>query len=122
APLYGAMDARAQDLAIAPASGGRRKIVLATSIAETSLTIEGVRIVIDSGLSRVPHFEPDIGVTRLETQRVSRAGAAERAARSRESAFACGKRPPMAALRLSPGRRFSPPTSPAFCSISRPGA
>ena len=55
-----------------PAPPGRRKIVLATSIAETSLTIEGVRIVIDSGLARVPRYEPDIGVTRLETKRESR--------------------------------------------------
>ena len=52
------MDARAQDRAIAPAPAGRRKVVLATSIAETSLTIEGVRVVIDCGLSRVPRFEP----------------------------------------------------------------
>ena len=82
APLYGAMDARAQDLAVAPAAPGRRKIVLATAIAETSLTIEGVRIVIDGGLARVPRFEPDIGVTRLETQRVSRAGADQRRGRA----------------------------------------
>src|SRR5580704_19360833 len=54
APLYGALDGRAQDLAVAPAPAGRRKIVLATSIAETSLTIEGVRVVVDSGLMRVP--------------------------------------------------------------------
>ncbi|HLW92196.1 MAG TPA: ATP-dependent helicase HrpB, partial [Roseiarcus sp.] len=82
APLYGAMDRAAQDKAIAPSPPGRRKIVLATSIAETSLTIEGVRIVIDSGLSRVPRFEPDVGVTRLETQRVSRAGADQRRGRA----------------------------------------
>ncbi|HLJ72198.1 MAG TPA: ATP-dependent helicase HrpB [Roseiarcus sp.] len=82
APLFGAMDRAAQDKAIAPSPQGRRKIVLATSIAETSLTIEGVRIVIDSGLSRVPHYEPDIGVTRLETERVSRAGADQRRGRA----------------------------------------
>ncbi len=82
APLYGAMDARAQDRAIAPAPPGRRKIVLATSIAETSLTIEGVRVVIDSGLMRVPRFEPDIGLTRLETARVSRANADQRRGRA----------------------------------------
>jgi ATP-dependent helicase HrpB len=82
APLYGAMDARAQDLAIAPASGGRRKIVLATSIAETSLTIEGVRVVIDSGLMRVPVYEADVGLTRLETVRVSRANADQRRGRA----------------------------------------
>jgi ATP-dependent helicase HrpB len=82
APLYGAMDARAQDLAIAPAPAGRRKVVLATSIAETSLTIDGVRIVIDSGLARVPRYEPDVGITRLETVRVSRASADQRRGRA----------------------------------------
>ncbi len=82
APLYGALDARAQDLAIAPAPAGRRKIVLATSIAETSLTIEGVRVVIDSGLMRVPVYEPDVGLTRLETVRVSRANADQRRGRA----------------------------------------
>ena len=82
APLYGAMDARAQDLAVEPAPPGRRKIVLATSIAETSLTIEGVRVVIDSGLMRVPRYEPDIGLTRLETVRVSRANADQRRGRA----------------------------------------
>jgi len=82
APLYGAMDRAAQDKAVLPAPPGRRKVTLATSIAETSLTIEGVRIVVDSGLSRVPRFEPDIGVTRLETQRVSRAGADQRRGRA----------------------------------------
>ncbi len=82
APLYGALDGRAQELAIAPALKGRRKIVLATSIAETSLTIEGVRVVIDSGLMRVPVYEPDIGLTRLETVRVSRASADQRRGRA----------------------------------------
>src|SRR6516162_7105454 len=72
-PLFGALDASVQDRAIAPAAKGRRKVVLATSIAETSLTIEGVRIVVDSGLSRLPRYEPDIGLTRLETVRASRA-------------------------------------------------
>jgi len=80
--LFGALDARDQDRAIAPAPKGRRKIVLATSIAETSLTIEGVRIVIDSGLARVPRYEPDVGLTRLETVRVSRAAADQRRGRA----------------------------------------
>jgi ATP-dependent helicase HrpB len=82
APLYGALDGRAQDLAVAPAPAGRRKIVLATSIAETSLTIEGVRVVIDCGLMRVPVYEPDVGLTRLETMRVSRANADQRRGRA----------------------------------------
>jgi ATP-dependent helicase HrpB len=80
--LYGALDAQTQDRAIAPAPAGRRKIVLATSIAETSLTIEGVRMVIDSGLARVPRYEPDVGLTRLETVRVSRAAADQRRGRA----------------------------------------
>src|SRR6187397_1540009 len=80
--LYGALDAQTQDRAISPAPAGRRKVVLATSIAETSLTIEGVRIVIDSGLARVPRYEPDVGLTRLETVRVSRAAADQRRGRA----------------------------------------
>ena len=82
APLYGALDRRAQDAAIAKAPPGTRKVVLATSIAETSLTIEGVRVVIDCGTSRVPRFDPDVGVTRLATVRVSRASADQRRGRA----------------------------------------
>jgi ATP-dependent helicase HrpB len=82
APLYGALDRADQDRAIAPTPPGKRKIVLATSIAETSLTIEGVRIVIDSGLARLPRYEPDRGLTRLETLRVSRAAADQRRGRA----------------------------------------
>ena len=81
-PLFGALDAAVQDRAIAPPPKGQRKVVLATSIAETSLTIEGVRIVVDCGLSRVPRYEPDIGLTRLETVRVSRAAADQRRGRA----------------------------------------
>ena len=80
--LFGALEADVQDRAIAPSPAGRRKVVLATSIAETSLTIEGVRIVIDCGLSRVPRYEPDVGLTRLETVRVSRASADQRRGRA----------------------------------------
>jgi ATP-dependent helicase HrpB len=81
-PLFGALDAAVQDRAIAPAPKGSRKVVLATSIAETSLTIEGVRIVVDSGLARVPRYEPDIGLTRLETVRASRAAVDQRRGRA----------------------------------------
>ena len=81
-PLYGALDPTTQDRAISPPAAGRRKIVLATSVAETSITIEGVRVVIDSGLARVPRFEPDVGITRLETVRVSRASADQRRGRA----------------------------------------
>jgi ATP-dependent helicase HrpB len=81
-PLFGALDAAVQDRAIQPAPKGKRKVVLATSIAETSLTIEGVRIVVDSGVSRVPRYEPDIGLTRLETVRASRAAVDQRRGRA----------------------------------------
>lgn len=81
-PLFGALDAGVQDRAIQPAPKGQRKVVLATSIAETSLTIEGVRIVVDSGVARVPRYEPDIGLTRLETVRASRAAVDQRRGRA----------------------------------------
>jgi ATP-dependent helicase HrpB len=81
-PLYGALSSADQDRAIRPAAPGRRKVVLATSIAETSLTIEGVRIVIDAGLARVPVYEAATGLTRLETVRVSRASADQRRGRA----------------------------------------
>src|SRR6201999_3372265 len=82
APLYGALDPRDQDRAIAPAPPGTRKVVLATAIAETSLTIQGVRVVIDAGLARVPRFDPASGLTRLATVRVSRAAADQRRGRA----------------------------------------
>ncbi|BCG91334.1 DEAD/DEAH box helicase [Mesorhizobium sp. 131-2-1] len=81
-PLYGQLDNKTQDAAIRPPPPGRRKVVLATSIAETSITIDGVRVVIDSGLSRLPRYEPASGLTRLETVRVSRASADQRAGRA----------------------------------------
>ena len=82
APLYGDLPQAAQDEAIRPAPGGTRKIVLATPIAETSLTIEGIRIVIDSGLARAPRFDPVSGMTRLETVRISQASAEQRRGRA----------------------------------------
>ncbi|MGL5168559.1 MAG: ATP-dependent helicase HrpB [Afipia sp.] len=81
-PLFGALDATVQDRAISSPPKGQRKVVLATSIAETSLTIEGVRIVVDSGMARVPRYEPDIGLTRLETIRASRAAVDQRRGRA----------------------------------------
>jgi ATP-dependent helicase HrpB len=107
-PLYGAMEGKAQDAAIRPPAPGRRKVVLATSIAETSITIDGVRVVVDSGLSRQPRYEPATGLTRLETVRVSRASADQRAGRA-------GRTEPGVAIRLwHPGQTaaltpFSPP-------------
>lgn len=80
--LHGTMPPDQQDRAIAPSVPGRRKVVLATSVAETSLTIEGVRVVVDSGLSRVPRFSPRTGMTRLETVRVARDSADQRRGRA----------------------------------------
>jgi ATP-dependent helicase HrpB len=81
-PLYGDLPPEAQDEAIAPSPPGRRKVVLATAIAETSLTIEGVRVVVDAGRMRVPRFSPRTGMTRLETVPVSRASAEQRRGRA----------------------------------------
>jgi ATP-dependent helicase HrpB len=80
--LFGDLPFTKQQEAILPDKTGRRKIVLATAIAETSLTIEGIQIVIDSGFSRVPSFDPRSGLTRLETVRVTRDSADQRAGRA----------------------------------------
>ena len=84
--LHGSLPAEQQDEAIAPSRPGTRKVVLATPIAETSLTIEGVRVVIDAGLTRVPRFSPRTGMGRLETIRVSRASADQRRGRAGRTA------------------------------------
>ncbi len=81
-PLHGELDLNAQRAAIDPPAKGLRKVVLATNIAETSLTIDGVRVVIDAGLARVPRFDPGSGMTRLDTLRISRASATQRAGRA----------------------------------------
>ncbi|MDD0973264.1 ATP-dependent helicase HrpB [Pseudomonas fontis] len=81
-PLHGELDLTAQRAAIEAPPAGKRKVVLATNIAETSLTIDGVRVVIDAGLARVPRFDPGSGMTRLDTQRISRASATQRAGRA----------------------------------------
>ncbi|HYQ37848.1 MAG TPA: ATP-dependent helicase HrpB, partial [Pseudomonas sp.] len=81
-PLHGELELAAQRAAIEPAPAGKRKVVLATNIAETSLTIDGVRVVVDAGLERVPRFDPASGMTRLDTQRISRASATQRAGRA----------------------------------------
>ena len=85
-PLFGELAAGDQDAALRPAKPGRRKIVLATNIAETSLTIDGVRIVIDAGLERRSLFDPSSGMNRLEVQRISRASAEQRAGRAGRTA------------------------------------
>lgn len=81
-PLYGALPLTDQQKAIQPAPVGRRKVVLATNIAETSLTIEGIRLVVDSGLERVARFDVKNGLTRLMTQRISQASMVQRAGRA----------------------------------------
>lgn len=82
APLYGNLSKQEQDSAIAPAPAGKRKIVLATNVAETSLTIEGIRMVVDSGLMRESRFDPNTGMNRLITTRISQASATQRAGRA----------------------------------------
>ncbi|MFE8073306.1 ATP-dependent helicase HrpB [Marinobacteraceae bacterium S3BR75-40.1] len=108
APLFGDLSPQAQDRAIAPAAEGQRKVVLATDIAETSLTIEGIRVVVDSGLARRPHFDPNSAMTRLVTQRVSAASAEQRRGRA-------GRLAPGACYRLWPEteqERLEPYTPP----------
>ena len=85
-PLAGALSTEEQDLALAPSPMGRRRVVLATDIAETSLTVEGVRVVIDSGLVRSPRFDPATGMTRLTTVSISRDSADQRSGRAGRTA------------------------------------
>lgn len=98
ARLHGSLTPAEQDAAIRPAPPGQRKIVLSTNIAETSLTIDGVRVVIDAGYERRPRFDPGSGMTRLHTQRISQAAAAQRAGRA-------GRLEPGAAIRLWPAEQ-----------------
>jgi ATP-dependent helicase HrpB len=93
APLHGELAPDVQDRALCPDPGGRRRVVLATNIAETSLTIDGVSAVVDSGLARRPRFDPNSGLTRLQTVPVSRASAEQRAGRA-------GRQGPGRAVRL----------------------
>ncbi|HTN96952.1 MAG TPA: ATP-dependent helicase HrpB [Nordella sp.] len=94
-PLYGAMALTDQDQVLKPATDGTRKIVLATTIAETSLTIDGIDMVIDSGLKRAPRFDPATGMTSLATVRVSQASADQRRGRA-------GRQGPGICVRLWP--------------------
>src|SRR5690606_3393109 len=84
--LHGDLGTEAQDAALAPPRPGRRKVVLATNIAETSVTIDGVRIVVDTGLERRQIFDPVSGMSRRETQRISRASAEQRTGRAGRTA------------------------------------
>lgn len=117
APLYGALPPREQDRALDPAPPGTRKVVLATDIAETSLTIEGVRVVVDSGLAREPRLDPRTGMSRLETVRVSRASADQRRGRA-------GRTAPGTCYRLWPEREtagLDPFRRPAITQIDLAG-
>jgi ATP-dependent helicase HrpB len=108
APLYGDLAQAEQDAAIQPDPAGRRRVVLATAIAETSLTIEGITVVIDGGLMRVPRFDPRSGMTGLETVRVSQAASDQRRGR---------------AGRLGPGRCYrlwSEPSQRALLPFTPP--
>ena len=82
APLYGDLSKQQQDSAIAPSPPGRRKVVLATNVAETSLTIDGIRMVVDSGLMRESRFDPNTGMNRLVTTQISQASATQRCGRA----------------------------------------
>ena len=90
--LHGAMPLAAQDAELAPAPRGSRKIVLATSVAETSLTIEGVQVVIDAGFSRLPRYEPRVGLTRLEIVALTSNLASQRVAQAIGATFECTAR------------------------------
>ena len=90
-PLHGSLSANEQDAALAPSA--RRKVILATNIAETSLTVDGVTDVVDSGLEKVPRYDPARGLDRLELERISQSSAAQRAGRA-------GRTAPGRALRL----------------------
>ncbi len=81
-PLYGELDSREQDLALAPVPAGRRKVILATNIAQTSLTVEGVSSVVDGGYARVARYDLGSGANGLQTERISRASAEQRAGRA----------------------------------------
>lgn len=106
-PLYGDLPAAAQDMALARSASGRRKVVLSTNIAETSLTIEGIRVVVDSGLARRAVFDPVTGMSRLETRRISRASAEQRQGRAgRVEAGVCYR------LWSEEAHRSLPPFSP----------
>jgi len=106
--LHGTMPLADQDAALAPAPAGCRKVVLSTNVAETSLTVQGVRVVVDAGWSRVPRHDPAAGLTRLHTMRVSRASADQRRGR---------------AGRLGPGvcyRLWDPHEEHGFLAQTRP--
>ena len=126
-PLYGDLGQGEQDRAIAPSPSGRRKVVLATAIAETSLTIDGVRVVVDAGQMRLPRFDPAAGMSRLVTARVSAAAAEQRRGRAgRLSPGVCIRLWPEAEQRglvpYSPPEIVSADLAPLALDLARWGA
>ena len=123
-PLHGDLQLAEQDRALRPAEG--RRVVLATSIAETSLTVPGVRVVIDGGWRRSPRLDPATGLTRLTTLRISRAAADQRAGRAgwrrRGWRSGCGRRRCIAAWRRSTGRKSWRRNYPPWRWTAPPGA
>ena len=124
--LHGGIEPAAQRMALAPPPSGKRKLVLATSIAETSVTLEDVRVVIDSGLARRPRYDRGAGLTRLVTERASRAAVTQRAGRAARQAqvlrYAFGKRPRRRRCPRMTRPKSSRPTSPACFSAASCGA
>ncbi len=114
-PLHGELPLAAQQAALAPAEPGRRRIVLATNVAESSITVPGVRAVVDTGLAREPRFDPNSGLTRLATIQISRASADQRAGRA-------GRVAPGAAYRLWPqSRHLEPARTPEIAQADLSG-
>jgi ATP-dependent helicase HrpB len=114
-PLHGELGLAAQQAALQPAAGGGRRIVLATNVAESSVTLPGIRAVVDSGLAREPRFDPNSGFTRLETVTISQASADQRAGRA-------GRLGPGLCLRLWPeSRRLEPARTPEIAQVELSG-
>lgn len=114
-PLHGELGLAAQQAALQPAAGGGRRIVLATNVAESSVTLPGIRAVVDSGLAREPRFDPNSGFTRLETVTIAQASADQRAGRA-------GRLGPGLCLRLWPeSRRLEPARTPEIAQVELSG-
>src|SRR6185437_13316319 len=114
-PLHGELSLAEQQAVLAPADGGRRRVILATNVAESSITVAGVRAVIDAGLAREPRFDPNSGFTRLATVNISQASADQRAGRA-------GRVAPGIAYRLWPeSRRLEPSRTPEITQAELSG-
>ena len=122
-PLAGALALDEQDAALRPSPPGRRRVVLATDIAETSLTVEGVRTVVDGGLARAPRFDSGTGMTRLTTISISRDSADQRAGRAGGGSMnerSSGRPPQAASSRANPLRSTSSSSAPSTATVASP--